>query len=541
MKADTNSVNLVFGQDVRLLVPLFQRPYVWKEEVHWESLWQDVVGLAGRLIRNSQEVRPHFLGAIVLDPMPTALGKPVPYLIVDGQQRLATIQILMEALADVCASIGAREHYDALRRLTRNQKLACEKPDDEFKVWPTNVDQDQYRSVMLATSAAELQAQHFPAPHRIANAYCFFYERIVAWLSPGTPGHDERLKALYTALGDGLRMVVIYLGGEDDAQMIFETLNARGEPLLPSDLVKNFLLHRGVGEGDSAEDLYKRFWQPFDNDEAYWREEIGIGRSKRFRIDVYLQHYLTLKTRDEVPVGQLYAAFRRHADQQKPDGNRSLAREHLASLLSYAPVYKGFDKFDTTGSPTRKELFFGRLKQMDTTTAHPFLLELYADPSRDPSQVEQVLTHIESFLVRRMVCHLTAKGYNRLFIDMLAELDGAPLELADRVRAFLANQSAESLRWPTDAEFRDAWLNEPLYRQIQSGRVRMLLEAVNWQLTTPRSVVVRVVSKLTVEHLMPVKWRDYWPLPQGLPTQEAILRRDRLIHTLGNLTLLTRR
>lgn len=227
MQTGTHSIKVVFGNDTRLLVPLFQRPYVWQREAQWEPLWQDVCSVANRLLRK-QEARPHFLGAIVLDQVLTPLGREPTRMIVDGQQRLTTIQILLEAFADVCASSGNHAYHESVRRLTRNEALVCVDPDDEFKVWPTNVDQQQYRSVMLAPAPGMLAAQSFPAPHLIADAYRFFHEQITAWLGTQGVDYDERLKALYTALGDGLRMVVIYLDDDDDAQMIFETLNARG-------------------------------------------------------------------------------------------------------------------------------------------------------------------------------------------------------------------------------------------------------------------------------------------------------------------------
>lgn len=534
MQTGTHSIKVVFGNDTRLLVPLFQRPYVWKQDEQWEPLWQDVCNVADRLLKK-QEARPHFLGAIVLDQILTPLGRAPTRMIVDGQQRLTTIQILLEAFADACASSGNPQYHNAVRRLTRNEALVCVDPNDEFKVWPTNLDQHQYRSVMLAPTPAALAVQSFSAPHLIADAYRFFHEQITTWLGTEGPDRDERLKALYTALGDGLRMVVIYLDDDDDAQMIFETLNARGTPLLPSDLVKNYLLYCGVNQGEKPEDLYTRYWRAFDDNAAYWRREIGVGRSKRARIDVYLQHYLTLKTRDEVPVGQLYTAFRHHAN----DSTTTKARDHLASLHDYGLVYKDFDTYDPARDPSRKELFFLRLRQMDTMTPYPFLLELFARPGRTQGQVEQVLEWIESFLVRRMVCHMTGKMYNRLFIEMIPLLDGAEDELAARVRDHLRSQTAESLLWPDDALFRDAWMTSPLYLQIQRNRISMLLEALNRQKTTDMSAKVAILSKLTIEHLMPIGWPTYWPLPIGLPAEEAKARRDRLIHTLGNLTLLT--
>jgi hypothetical protein len=528
---DTGTLNIkaIFGQDKRLMVPLFQRPYVWKREQQWGPLWEDICTIADRKLQ-AKPIRPHFLGAIVLDQMPHPTGKLEKRLIIDGQQRLATIQILLEAFADICATVGAEKYHRALLQLTRNDAPLSDDPDDKYKVWPTNVDQEQFRRVMRAGSPDQLDLQALPSTHLIADAYLFFYRIILDWLAPTEPGFAERLDVLYDVVCDYVRMVVIDLEHEDDAQLIFETLNARGTPLLPSELVKNFLLRRAALEGVDIEQLYKQYWQPFDSNASYWRKELGPGHAKRARIDLYLQHYLTLKKGDEVPVAHLYTSFRDYAK------NGDKASIHLESLHQYAKVYKGFDHMD---SNTLEGRFFRRLGQMDITTAYPFLLELFARYGEQNAQVDTVLVDIESFLVRRMVCQLPTRGYNRLFIDLLKTLDGPEEQFSARVRSVLRSPDAESTRWPKDSEFRGAWLGVPLYHRLRRERILMLLEALELQLYTGLTEKIEVKGGLTIEHLLPQDWYRHWPLPPDVPAEEAEARREMLLHTLGNLTLLT--
>ena len=533
MHTGTLNIRAVFGQDRRLIVPLFQRPYVWRREQQWEPLWEDIRTITERLL-GKQPVRPHFLGAIVLDQMPQPTGHLESRLMIDGQQRLTTIQILLEAFADICASVGADRYHKALLKLTRNDDPLSDQPDDQFKVWPTNVDQEQFRLVMQAGSPDELARYKLQLPHLVADSYLFFHEVILSWLAPTVSGCEERLEALYNTLREYVRMVVIDLESEDDAQLIFETLNARGTPLLPSDLVKNFLLRKAALEGNELEQLYERYWKPFDENASYWRKELGPGHARRARIDLYLQHYLTLKRRDEVPVAHLYTSFREYAN----NGDKSSPRSHLESLQRYAQVYQSFDTIDQR---TREGLFFRRLGQMDITTAHPFLLELFARYGAQHTQVGQVLTDIESFLVRRMVCHLSTRGYNRLFIELLGLLDRPEGSLSVGIREFLASSEAESNRWPRDPEFRQAWLDAPLYRVLRRERIRMLLEALERQLYSELTERIEIKGGLTIEHLMPQDWHKHWPLPADAPAEEAEVRRDRLLHTMGNLTLLTKK
>ncbi len=531
MHTGTHSIKLIFGSDKRLIVPLYQRPYVWKREEQWEPLWEDIRAIAERKLQQ-KEVRPHFMGALVLDQVPHPTGKLENRLIIDGQQRLTTIQVLLEAFTDICAAMGADRYYRALRQLTRNTAPLSDDPDDLYKVWPTNVDQEQFRRVMQVKSADEVDLTSLPGTHLIADAYIFFYQTIYEWLQNQDSGFERRIDILYDTLCDSVRMVVIDLDREDDAQLIFETLNARGTPLLPSELVKNFLLRRATQEGGKVEQLYRQYWLPFDANAEYWRRELGPGHAKRARIDLYLQHYLTLKAGDDVPVAHLYTAFREYAN------NGDKASKHLESLQRYAQVYQSFDTLDRQ---TREGIFFRRLGQMDITTAYPFLLELLARYGEKTAQVRKVLVDIESFLVRRLVCQLSTRGYNRLFIDLLTTLDGPENELASRVRSFLLSSEAESNRWPKDPDFRQAWLNTPVYSRLRRERVRMLLEALERQLYTELSEKGEDRSGLPIEHLLPQEWEEHWPLPADATRPDADLDREQLLHTVGNLTLLTKK
>jgi hypothetical protein len=533
MDAGTLSVRKIFGQDRRHVVPLFQRPYVWEREKQWEPFWEDIRALAERLACN-QEPRPHFLGAIVLDQMPTATGHVETRQVIDGQQRLTTLQIFLEAFCDLCGDQGFEKHHKALLKLTRNDDPMSEDEDEEFKVWPTNTDQAHFRRVMRCASPVELRKQYevkanAAVGHPIADGYLFFHVALGEWLGVEGEMLEERLDALFNAARDYIRLVVIDLDKEDDAQLIFETLNARGTPLLPSDLVKNFLFHRAQLVGEPVEPLYQGYWRFFDEDPKYWRRELGRGHARRHRIDTYLQHYLTLQTRDEVPVAHLYVVFREFARQN------GSPQKTLATIKQYADVYRSFDCF---APGCREALFFERVAAMDITTAYPFLMQLFAEFGSQQKVLHAVLADVESFLVRRMVCQLNTRGYNRLFLDMLKTLGQDGDATVSAVRQFLLSSAADSNRWPPDAEFKQAWLDYPLYRNLAQRRVRLLLEALERKLRTGKSEKMQLEEKLTIEHLLPQDWRKHWPLPDEAESELAEQERDRSLHTVGNLTLL---
>ena len=139
MQVGNITIRQLFQQDRRHVVPLYQRPYVWQEETQWVPLWEDIRSVAERLASQGAS-RAHFIGAIVLEYVPQHAGALEIRLVIDGQQRLTTIQLLLEAFYDYCGAIGAEQHHKAIERLVRNDDPMNPDPIERYKVWPTNVD-----------------------------------------------------------------------------------------------------------------------------------------------------------------------------------------------------------------------------------------------------------------------------------------------------------------------------------------------------------------------------------------------------------------
>lgn len=155
-------------------MPLFQRPYVWDEQGQWAPLWEDVAATFDR--RDDEDTTPHFLGAIVLEAKRHALGSVEVREVIDGQQRLTTLQILIAALRDAYAAEGIKTRLQSrLAKTLTNDTDYIDSPEEEFKLWPTNRDRRSYADVMRG---AHLDSSRDPALPRIADAYLFFREQI---------------------------------------------------------------------------------------------------------------------------------------------------------------------------------------------------------------------------------------------------------------------------------------------------------------------------------------------------------------------------
>jgi len=541
MKVEKLTLERVFERTERLEAPLFQRPYVWKKEENWEPLWESIQSIADKNLKELP-TRPHFLGTIVLDQIKTSTGKIHVRQIIDGQQRLTTLQLAIAAIRDLCIKTNTERYAQAFKKLLINDVPLSDEPDDVFKVWPTNADRDDFRNIIKAESAAPVRKMEHAHPDDnwlIPDAYLYFYDTFDEWLGPlGTDEFSKRLTTLYTTIKDNLLLVVIDLEEKDDAQEIFETLNALGTPLLPADLVKNYLFRLAGSQNEEPRQLYEKYWGKFDNERNYWRKEVRQGRLKRPRLDLFLNHYLTLMTGEEILIARLFSDYRSFVEET----NGKNAVKHMELFTSYSTVYQSFDQFS---EKSREGIFFYRLDQLDTSTVFPLLLEVVKRYNTQDTKDEliQIIEYLESFLVRRVVCGLTPKNYNKLFVELIKELKKNDNFSASAIRQFLLNQTSDIGRWPNDEEFKKSWLEIQFYKQLTRARGRMILEALETALYTGKTEEIHIERKLTIEHLLPKEWEPHWPLQcvnDIIEANKMKERRNQLLHTIGNLTLLTK-
>jgi len=544
MKADILTTKMLFQKDVRYVIPTFQRPYVWNQEDQWEPLWEDVQNTAEeyleQLDRLGEDKKPeaerktgsHFLGAVVLQQQATATAELETRSVIDGQQRLVTLQLLLHAAQVVFRGEECLREAKLLRKLIFNDEDYAESdPDCVLKVWPTLVDRDAFRHVIYNQSIDEDFDDSL-----IVQAHEFFKSQVRQWLSEHPESKGRRAEALATTLMGLINMVVIDLGPEDDANIIFETLNARGTPLLDSDLIKNSILYMASQAGLDSEAIYRQYWKDFDH--KWWREEERQGRLVRPRTDIFLNYWLAMRTGEEIQSTRFFPKFREYAEQH----NR--VDEVAADIKRIGEVFRNLRSIDDW-SPEGCFLYRWRVMEAGVTT--PVMLWLFSNRHQiGTERFHRSLRAIESYLVRRMVCRMTTKDYNKLFLELLRRLREGRVDQADEITvSFLEKETADARVWPSDSRVKDALVSLPLYNLLTRRRLRMVLEGLEDALRSPKTEEEHVRrGTLTIEHIMPRDWRKHWPLGQfGDETEqlERIERRNRLIHTIGNLTLVNKK
>lgn len=558
---DANAIALldIFERKMRLEIPMFQRQYVWGEEHQWEPLWEDISRKFTEFIEDRRDAPVHFLGAMVLDQKQTHVGRVERRSVIDGQQRLTTLQIFLAAFRDFCREEGLEEFARECEKYTLNSGRMAEPDVEKFKVWPTLSDRSQFIDVLTAGSKSSLEKIHpltrrpyarkYNARPRMIEAYLFFHEQISAYFK-GSSGEapvgadiemEYRVEACFEALKTALKVVAIDLGDGDDAQVIFETLNARGEPLLPADLLRNYIFLRAARGGEKQEQLYEQYWSTFD--ELFWREEVTQGRLRRPRSDLFIQHYLASKQARDIPIKHLFVEYKHWVEREKPfsdvQGELSeLARQRdnfrKISVSHESPLLGGLAHF---------------LNLFDVSTAYPPLLAML-DLEASDTEMAETANLLESYLVRRAICGGETKAYNKVFMALTRTLRSKGATAAV-VREFLTALKSASDEWPSDDAVSSAWLIRNAY-SLNNPRLTHIFWRISETYRSAKSEDVSAKGPLTVEHIMPQGWVPHWPLPDGsqgvehawfaneaTPGVTESRRRNEVIQTFGNLTLVT--
>ncbi len=274
MDSRTFSIQQIFQDRRQYRVPFYQRPYVWNREDQWGRLWEDIRDRAESRLQGGKAV-PHFMGAVVLEPQKKiGLLDVERHHIIDGQQRLTTLQYVLTALCLVLREIEQTALLPLVEGclVNSNPETMEEKEVEYFKLWPTFRDRKQFVGAMTATTLDQLR-ERFPESFTKAGwlkkigvdhppaleAILFFREVMLEWSKDiAEVALATRAMALASAVLTDLSIVCISLGDDDDdAQVIFETLNGHGAQLHATDLIRNFIFMRA---GSDADELYTNLW-----------------------------------------------------------------------------------------------------------------------------------------------------------------------------------------------------------------------------------------------------------------------------------------
>jgi hypothetical protein len=560
MKADAFEVGSILRQRQRFEVPIYQRHYAWGDD-RLEPFWEDVRTKADERLDAKPRRFAHYMGALLVMPEGGyQVGRVPTFNVVDGQQRLCTFEIFLAAIRGLALEWQFDDMAEELNvhLLNGDEKLMKEAANERYKLQPTKYDRKLFRDLinLRLDQLRERYADHFYQNGNLRKSgtplplWAWWFFRAQSATFAREDGNDvaamaARLGELWKALLSDFKLVVITLDEGDDAQVIFETLNSRGEPLLAMDLVRNDVFHRATALNEDTEELFETKWQIFED--PFWNETDRQGRLNKPRIDFFLGHMLAAETGNDVTLTKLYSEYRAFVQPKRGEFRFSSVASELDTLTRYAPTYR--DLVSPQGHNVLNWLA-GRLKTWDVSTAYPLIFRISTDRSASADEKAVLYRLIHSYIVRRALCGLVPKNYNKTFLRVTAHLAENGVSVKSFAAAF-SDQVGDTVRFPDDAELRRNILSRPIYGAIGSERLRLILEELERASRDKYDENVSIPIDLTVEHVLPDKWATYWPFagnryaPEDLITgvdeemRALIDRREAAKNTLGNLTLLT--
>jgi alkylated DNA nucleotide flippase Atl1 len=482
-------------------VPIWQRQYTWAAREQ-DQLWEDLC----EQYRNLVEDGPgggHFVGTFVLSPRDPSATGVTHFLVVDGQQRLTTLMLLLCAIRDVATTQdqAAMQRYNGLYLI--NQFAEGE---DQYRLLPTEADREPFLSwIDGAEDSGSVDA--------ISAAYRRLRRHVEAFVENNGV---ESLPQLTTALVERLELVEITTQPDDNVHRIFQSLNGTGAPLNQADLLRN---HVFMLLPERGTEVYQQVWQPME-------QLIGVQNLQGLaRVDL-------LRRGEDVARDHVYEAHQHLLTPIASD--EALVEERVRDFAYRATLYKKLiDPSSEQHQPTAAG--FGRLARWGAQTSHPLLmvaLDLRHRQILSDEQLAEVVSLVESFLVRRQLARIPTNALNHIFVQLVPRMP----EDERFVETLHRELSRNRLYWPSDQEIAEALRKQPFFHIGRSNQRKLILESLERSFGHPE-VVDFEKANLTVEHIMPQTLNPEWISHLEELGQDAAEVHAELVHTLGNLTL----
>ena len=503
MQAGRSTINDIFNQNKVLEIPFFQRAYVWKTD-QWERFLDDMEMV-------SLTNKPYFLGSVILKQQLTQSTQSVGdrRTVIDGQQRLTTLCIFFKVL-----SLKLKNDYLAnIFRLPMNSF--------EIALKHNHNDEESFDKIMNLTEESVL-----PNSDHITMAYMFFKENInVNKINPQN-------------ILTNIMFVGIDLSYDDDEQQIFDTINSLGVRLTTAELLKNYFF--GRDEYQQYLTNWQNIFEANDEVKKYWDTEIVAGRIRRHFIDLFFYSFLQIKIQDNkysvktedkqqyTKVDGLFDSYKSFISEYKID-----KQELIEEIKQYALIFKNNFDLQALDSELPSESSMDRINAiifgLENTTIIPYILFILKNVT-DVNEQKGIFGFLESYLLRRMVCHSNTKNYNSLFSESL--INNEILTLSD-LKEYIQNRSADNNYLPLDDELERGFNHSRLVNKQATGILYFIESKLRNR--SLHSTAMLGLKSYSLEHVMPKKWENNWP---AVDTQQEKDQRNYALMTIGNLTII---
>jgi len=505
---ELKSIEQLFAGDVRFSVPRYQRSFAWTSD-ETEELWDDLFGATKR----SGE---YFLGTVVLHRRDSNILE-----IIDGQQRLACITMLFSAVRNaflankderaVRIESGFLGSKDFGRDSSLTPKLTLNKKNNETFV------QHILPSPDLTSIEPVIKSKNTHQSDRLLlDAYKTFLTKVSSEAASRGTKADDFLVSLIDTLRNKVKLITIPVTSDEDANLFFESLNARGKELAISDLVKNRLYLEAASDVDRVEQL----WEKMEKD---------LGTRP---IPEFIRHYWIAKKRDKdspnVREKHLYRMVSTEI-KQKPNEAVALAKDLGVSAPDYARIsdYSSWpddNAFGTAFEESLKDLRLFRITQMN-----PVLLNAIQNFS-SAADIARTFRIVANFAFRYFIIGNQSTGnVERVAANIAFEIRDktytSPSHIADALRGINSDPTFRSDF--TLASIEGKRMGRHILSRITNHMAKQASPTGGEQIANPDA------RQVNLEHVYPESKPASWSgdFSQGVNPSDYVYR-------IGNLTLL---
>ncbi|HSO25246.1 MAG TPA: DUF262 domain-containing HNH endonuclease family protein, partial [Methanobacteriaceae archaeon] len=590
MQAQDKLIKDIMASSVRFRVPNYQRLYSWDEdncEQFWEDLSRQISLNKAHFNSDKKLAHDHYLGALVVKSSGRTIENELSeFLIVDGQQRLTTISLLVAALLKSLYLYKDEKSVEAaydptFRKLAKSFESFIKVDTSNFieernsrfnyRIELIEENNELYRRLIdsYSDSADTFNYEKLNSPLAVAFKYFMkvvksdFIDNYLNKLGKINLEGLKEIESIFSAIKFNIKLIYTTLDANDEVQQIFEALNNRGAPLTDEDLIKNYFMmaidasddtHSSESKGTYADTLYSNYWKAFEKEE-WWREKRNNSKGQTnlgFFIYIYLMQ--VRQTSGHQPkASNLYRDFRDHSNKliQKSSTTYAGMESLLLDIHKSSINFKLYDQLIADQGNISRRLpakntkniknesnyrFEEFIERVATLEAYSWQLILWLAKNKDlipEKEFIKTINIIESWLVRRKIVKSSNTHFGiRALCELFQQTEEIQFGSLSRIVSQWVEQGTSDgtaiISFPGNSKIEDFIKNNDITEKLAKV-ILFSLEDSKRQGLTPR-----IDRNRELEHIMPQKWRDKWPLGKWETEQDRI----RVIPKLGNMTLL---
>jgi uncharacterized protein with ParB-like and HNH nuclease domain len=421
--------------------------------------------------------------------------------IIDGQQRLTTINILYVALYRFANDHGnTREAERLYHMFLINQFVKNE--SSKLKLKQTDANSVAFKSILLGTNNASFLFSN------VIENYNYFRSNI----------NESNFETILNGLNRLIFVEISLERDKDDPQRIFESLNSTGLDLSQSDLIRNFILMDLPPRDQNR--IFETIWNPIEENARDYGQQTSL-------VSAFIRDYLTLRNKKIPNKNKVYAEFKSIYNNKKDEGYH----QELENIKSLSVHYKKFiNPSMVEDIAIRRELEY--INRLEINVAFPFLLQIFEDADNGILSKEdllKILKLIQSFVWRRFIVGLPTNALNKIFMSLYTEVDTE--EYYESVTKALLKKKGNA-KFPSNEDIKTALRDKDLYNTQPKNRNYLFEMLENFN---NREYVNTNNELITIEHIFPKNPDDEWN--RELSPEDYFLFKEKYLNTIGNLTL----